>query len=92
MVAREVAEPDSLFVFAVDAHREDRHFIFRRKLRQLVRHGFENLRTLQKPPGAVVAQIENQNEREWFARLTFAREIRKRAQIAVVIELQSSPA
>jgi hypothetical protein len=68
-VVSEMCEPDALFIFSTNVHRHDPDFITWGQLRQLFSNCLNHFGPLEKPAGAVVATIKDQDQSERFTRL-----------------------
>src|SRR6185295_5477240 len=84
---RKLRYPKSLFIFTY-IRRQDGYFISSRKLRELLFHRFHDFRSLEETTRAVITQIQDQDQCEWLARLSFTREVREGPQFTVVEYLE----
>src|SRR5262245_13259825 len=73
-LVRELCYPKSFLLFT-DVHCHDGDFISRRKLGKLFFHRLDYFGSFEKPPCAIFAQIQNQDQSERFASLSLAGEV-----------------
>src|SRR5262245_12814086 len=84
---RELCYPKSLLIFT-DVHSHDGDLISRRKLGKLFFHRFDYFGSFEKPPRAIFTQIQNQNQSQRFASLSFASEVGDWTCLAVIKNLK----